>query len=301
MLDCTVRSVLTLMLPLLLLCCAQPAQAQTGPDGLLMHYEEAREYCLVLINELRSENGLRPVQLEPLATELALQHARDMAQQGYFSHWNQSGRKPTRRYNLLGGMHGLGENIFFSEYQDGDWRAFIDEAMRTLQASPGHLETMLRPDYTDVGIGMAVQDARFYLAQEFICRVGGEYRCPLNAVVGNVIEFSGRIDPERYSINYVVLRHEGLPEERSNKWLNGTGQYREGDTMFAVYTADRNRTYRDVETYYDLQVDRQGRFNCRLLLDYKGKPGTYYVLLILHELRTGNEVQAAGIAVEVLR
>jgi len=224
-----------------------------------------------------------------------------MADKGYFSHWDPEGRKPTRRYNELGGMHGLGENIFFSEYQAGSWRDFIDEAMHTLQASPGHLETMLRPDYTDLGIGMAVSGARFYLVQEFICRVGGEYRCPLNAAVGSVIEFSGRIDPRRYELNYVVLRHEGLPQPRSIRQLNGTGQYREGDTMFAVYTANRKRQYRDVETYYDLQLDADGRFSCQLLLDYKGKPGTYYVLLMLHELATGNELQAAGIAVEVLR
>jgi hypothetical protein len=298
-----VRTILKLLLSLAGLHCLCPAPvlAQSGPADLLNHYEEARDYCVLLINELRAEHNLPGVRLEPLACELALQHARDMAEQDYFSHWNEAGDKPTRRYNELGGMHGLGENIFFSEYQAGDWRAFIDEAMQTLRDSPGHLKTMLEPGYTDVGIGMAVRGARFYLSQEFICRVGGEYRCPLDAAVGNVIKFSGRIDPQRFALNYVVLRHEGLPEPRERKWLNGTSEYREGDTMFAVYTADLNRQYRDVETFYNLKLDGQGRFSCELLLDYKGKPGTYYVMLILHDLRSGREVQAAGIAVEVLR
>ena len=293
------QRIFTLSLSLLLLAIS-PASAQTDADELLNHYEEAREYCLVLINELRMENGLSLVQLEPLASELALQHARDMASQDYFSHWNMSGRKPTRRYNELGGMHGLGENIFYSEYQQGDWREFIDRAMSTLTDSPSHRQTMLDPTYTDVGIAMAVQDERFYLAQEFVCRIGGDYGCRLDARVGDVIEFSGRIDRQRYELNYIVLRHEPLPQLRTERWLNGTGTYKEGDTMFAVYTPHLNRTF-DVDTFYDVQLEDNGSFVSRVLLDYKDKPGTYYVQLFLHDRQRGSEVRAACIAVEVLR
>ncbi len=298
MLDCPVRFCL-ICLSLFLLG-SVPARAQTDASGLLNHFEEAREYCVVLINELRMESGLASVQLEPLACELGQQHARDMASRDYFSHWDMQGRKPTRRYNELGGMHGLGENIFYSEYQQGDWQEFIDKAMQTLSESPGHRQTMLDPSYTHVGIGMAVEGERFYLAQEFICRVGGEYRCRLDARVGDVIEFSGRINKQRYQLNYVLLRHEPLPEERDARWLSKSGIYSEGDTMFAAYTPQLDRTF-DVDTYYDISVDELGRFETRLLLDYKDKPGTYYVMLILHDTRTGSEVRAASIAVEVLR
>ena len=302
MLDCHVRPILH---TLLLVCCCLltshiPAQAQSEQQELLNNYVEAREYSLQLLNELRVENGLNQLRLEPLATELALAHAQDMAENEYFSHWNLQGRKPTRRYNELGGMNGLGENIFYSEYQRGNWQEFIEQAMLTLKESPAHLNTMLDPSYTDVGIGMAVSGERFYLAQEFLCRIGGEYECRLNGTVGSVQQFSGRIDPQRYEFNYIVLRHEPLPEPREREWLSRTSTYREGDTMFAVYTPHLNRTF-DVDTYYDVRIDDDGRFDANLLLDYKGKPGTYYILLMLHDKRLGTEVKAAGIAVEVLR
>ena len=300
MLDCTVilRSLL-LCLALFLVC--QPASAQTDSEELLNHYSEAREYCIVLVNELRMEHGLSPLRQDPLASELALQHATDMAGQDYFSHWDMQGRKPTRRFNLLGGMHGLGENIFYSEYQRGNWREFIEMAMQTLEQSSTHLETMLDPAYTHVGIGMAVEGERFYLAQEFISRAGGNYECRLDASIGDVVEFSGRIDTSRYSFNYIVLRHEALPEERERLWLDRTGSYSEGDSMFAVYTPHRNRDYADVDTLYDVNLDERGNFDSRILLDFKGRPGTYYLILFLHDSRTGSEVRAASVAVEVLR
>lgn len=301
MLDCPVQRIAYLF-SIFILLGAFPAhaQAQDGASDLIANYEEAREYCVTLLNELRMDRGLSIVRLEPLSSELALRHAQDMAGREFFSHWNIEGVKPTRRYNLLGGMHGLGENIFYSEYQRGNWREFIDQAMRTLEDSPAHLETMLEPTYTDVGIGMAVEGERFYLVQEFVCRAGGDYSCPLEARVGDVVEFSGRFDPRRYRMNYILLRHEPLPEERSRRWLNGTGIYSEGDTTFAVYTPRTELTF-DVDTFYDVSVGDDGSFTARLLLDYKGKPGSYYVLLVLHDTWTGAEARAAGIAVEVLR
>ena len=300
MLDCAMRRIPAVILCLLGIIYCLPAHAQDGADQIIEHYEEAREYSLDLLNELRAENGLPSVRLEALSSELALRHARDMAENGYFSHWDREGRKPTRRYNLAGGMHGLGENIFFSEYQRGDWRSFIDEAMQALAESRGHRATMLDPSYTDVGLGLAVEGSRFYLVQEFICRAGGDYSCPLKAYVGDVVNFSGRFDNNRYQLNYVVLRHEGLPETRESSWLNGTGSYSDGDTMFAVYTPHTDRRF-NVDTYYDIRVDAQGRFDCNLLLDYKAKPGTYYAILVLHDSQSGSEVKAAAVALEVLK
>lgn len=299
MLDCPVKLPGILLFLLALICC-RPAHAQDGAASLLDHYEEAREYCLELVNELRSDNGLPSVRLEPLASELALQHARDMAEAGYFSHWDMQGHKPTRRYNELGGMHGLGENIFFAEYQAGGWQRVIDEAMDSLEASSGHRATMLNPGYTDVGLGMAVNGSRVYLVQEFICRAGGNYACPLKARVGDVVSFSGQFDPKRYALNYILLRHEPLPELREQRWLNNTGTYSEGDTMFAVYTPHTERRF-NVDTYYDVGLKDDGRIDARLLLDYKGKPGSYYVILMLHDTRTGGEVKAACVAIEVLK
>lgn len=301
------RTPLRLAVPLLLLAALLamplPATAALSFDDVST-YTFTQEYMLQAINRARDEAGLAPVRLDPLASEAARLHAVDMMENGFFSHWNLAGIKPTRRYNLLGGFDAVGENVYMGRNTASTAHELVDHAMATLLASEGHRKTILGTHYTHVGLGFALTPSgrTFYCAQEFVARRGGDYRFPLEAFVGEVRTVSGRYDPQQFRFLHVTVSFEELPSPRGQLWLNKTGAYKDGDKLIAGYSPVPNLVFNDMETYYNIVVDEQrGKFSCDVLFDYKGKEGTYYVSVWLRALSTGAEFPAATAAVEVRR
>jgi uncharacterized protein YkwD len=45
-----------------------------------------------------------------------------------------------------------------------------ERAQGALEESPPHLANLLRPDYSEVGIGVTIKDGRYYLVQVFVAR-----------------------------------------------------------------------------------------------------------------------------------
>lgn len=270
----------------------------TDPDT----YVYAQRYLLLQLNQLRGLSGIGRVELDPLACQAAKQHAAEMLGGRYLSHWNRRGLKPTRRYNLLGGFHSLGENVYRQRGGGGSLEERLQLMLDTLLNSDGHRQTMLGAHYTHVGLGFALSDdgRDFYGVQEFIVRVGGEYQCPLDALVGETVEFSGRFDPRVFSLAYLVVGYEELPEPRNREWLSRTGSYSDADKLVAGYAPDSQQNFEGLETFHDIEVDgQQGWFRCPVRLDYKSKEGLYYLFVWLTRRQTGEAVLAAVAAVEV--
>jgi hypothetical protein len=294
---------------LLLACCALacallPAHhAFAAPDFNDPQVQgRAQDYMNFRINELRAANGAGPVRFDPVACQAAQLHAKDMLQRGYFSHWNPEGLKPTRRYNLIGGFHALGENIYFLHGEFGSVEGIVDEALAKLMDSEGHRKTLINPSYTHVGIYIAADARRgdLYVAQEFIARLGGEYRCPLYASVGQMIEFAGRYDQYRYDFENIIIGYEDRPRQRDLLWLSQTGSYRDGDKLVAGYTANPRLEFKELPTFREVEVNAdEGWFKSGLRLSYKGREGLYYVFLWLRDKRSGQPVLAATVSVDV--
>jgi uncharacterized protein YkwD len=283
---------------------AQLAHAQlrdlNDPDS----YSFAQQYLLKLINQERTRLGLSRVRLDPIAGQAARQHALDMLAGGFFSHWNRAGLKPTRRYNLLGGYDALGENIYYKHGPPASLEARLDEMIATLLNSSGHAKTMLNPYYTHVGLGFAADAGGrdFYGVQEFITRVGGDYRCPLTAQLGQRIEFRGRFDPLRYRLEHVVVGYEERPQPREVKWLMRTGSYSDADKFIAGYTPNPHISFASMDTYHDIFVDAQdGWFECQPLLDFKRREGLYYLFVWLSDRQSGEAILAATATVDVTK
>jgi hypothetical protein len=266
------------------------------------NYRQAQDYMLMLINEARAAAGAQPVQHDALAAQAAKQHAEDMLAHEYFSHWDMNGLKPERRFNLLGGYHALSENIYYAVNGPSNTKDMLAKAMQVLMDSEGHRRTILDPTHTHVGIGFALgrNGSAFYLDQEFITRLGGEYYCPLKARVGDSIEFGGRFDPGNYSIEHVIVGYEDSPSARGQRWLNRTGVYKEGEKQFAGYNPNAGIYYPDLATFHDIEVDEQaGWFKCRPVMSYKNRAGMYYLFLWLRDKRTNEPVLAAAATVDV--
>lgn len=285
---------------LLLMLCFTSARGQESVFST-EDYEFAQRYTLLRINQERTRAGVSRVDLDPLASHAAKLHAEDMLDGEYLSHWDRQGLMPSRRYNLLGGYDSVGENVY---YQHGPTMSLEDQLnlmMDTLMDSAGHRKTILDPSYTYVGLGFALNSSgtEFYASQEFIVRIGGEFSCPLTARVGDTVEFSGRFDQNRYDLEHVVASYTDPPQPRERSWLMRTGSYQIGGKPFAGYSPDRNLRFQGMETYYSITVDPQsGRFRCQAVLNYKNRPGMYYLTLWLREKASGQSVMAATATVD---
>ena len=103
---------------------------------------------LELTNQERGRNGLAPLRLSPLLSEAANWMARDMASKNYFDHLDSTGRRVGDRAYDFGyrGWKQIGENIAAGQES-------AERAMAEWVSSPGHYRNMMKPEYTEMGVG----------------------------------------------------------------------------------------------------------------------------------------------------
>ena len=114
---------------------------------------------LCLLNYERGRHGLAPL-VENRALDAASEaHSADMERRRYFEHVSPDGVPPEQRMMRLGyvarpgGM--TGENIAWGEDEAGSAASIVDGWMH----SPHHRENILRPQFREVGIGLALGHA----------------------------------------------------------------------------------------------------------------------------------------------
>lgn len=125
------------------------AQDEDVEDGSYCANEHEFE-MLQLINELRAENDLEPLELsQPLGVAAELK-ANDMAEQDYVAHESPEGQDPEDLLEEVGYTYNtaIGENIAGGEEGAG---ATFDQWLD----STDHREIMLGEEFTAVGIGRA--------------------------------------------------------------------------------------------------------------------------------------------------
>jgi uncharacterized protein YkwD len=118
-----------------------------------------RDDMIDLINEDREDHGLDPVHLSSELNEIAQNHAQDMIDNDYFSHYNLDGESPEDRRRDAGIITSVGENIA----QDTD----LEFAQAGLMRSAAHRNNILDPFWTRVGIGIVENDGHLRVGQEF--------------------------------------------------------------------------------------------------------------------------------------
>lgn len=134
-----------------------------GPPVRAAAVEPVPEASLSLvqwINEARLEQGRRPLARDPLLDRIALQKARDMAENGYFDHVSPTFGTIFEMLSAEGvDYKWAGENIA---------RAPDEKAAHVaLMQSPEHRANILSAGYTHVGVGAVRDGSRLYVAQVF--------------------------------------------------------------------------------------------------------------------------------------
>jgi uncharacterized protein YkwD len=108
--------------------------------------EQIAQASLHYLNEERQRRGLAPVAWDEGAAGVAVQHSRDMANNGFFGHRSPTTGDVSMRFARAGiNVLAIRENLA---------RGYGPKGMHeSLMASPAHRENILAPDMTHVGIG----------------------------------------------------------------------------------------------------------------------------------------------------
>jgi uncharacterized protein YkwD len=97
----------------------------------------------------RSWPGANPVRLSAMLSEVARQHALDMARHHYFDHQDLSGRSPAERVKAAGYREQrVAENIAYGTLS-------TEAAIAGWLNSPGHCENLMEPRFKEMGIAFA--------------------------------------------------------------------------------------------------------------------------------------------------
>ena len=129
----------------------QPAAGLTSEEQMIVD----------LVNQARAQYGLRPLAVDMQLVQQARLKAQDMRDKNYFSHTSptygtpyQQAVKAGIRYQLM-----MGENIAKA------YSAAYAEML--FMNSPGHRANILRPEYTNIGVGVVHGATMTYVVQWF--------------------------------------------------------------------------------------------------------------------------------------
>jgi uncharacterized protein YkwD len=113
---------------------------------------------LCLLNAERSRRDLPPLRPERDLAKAARRHAADMAEHDYFAHESPEGSEPADRIFAAGYTRQatVGENLAWGEEHEGTPARIVDGWMH----SEGHKANILRPNFREIGIGLAYDAPR---------------------------------------------------------------------------------------------------------------------------------------------
>jgi uncharacterized protein YkwD len=118
----------------------------------------AKRMIVCLLNFERTARGLGPLSQNALLDAASQAHSNDMVERHFFKHDAPDGTTPQDRMAAAGyvpGPNGMtGENIAWGEDTAGSPASIVDELMH----SPHHRDNILRPQFTEVGVGLTLGD-----------------------------------------------------------------------------------------------------------------------------------------------
>jgi uncharacterized protein YkwD len=128
-------------------------------------------YMLELVNQDRSRNGSVPaVSASAQLSELARNYAKYMLAHNYFSHTTPTGLGPQDRARQAGIQGGVAENISMIS-RSGNDRESVNFSQKQMMSEPpnqqNHRGTILDPSHCCVGIGIARNNRKLIIVQEF--------------------------------------------------------------------------------------------------------------------------------------
>ncbi len=186
-----------------------------------------RKQLLDVVNTERSQAGLSALQLDDLACKVANDHARNMANGRFLSHWGSDGRKPYQRYSFAGGSDAIQENVsaadnILSLTPNGVGGDLLDmhTAMHAEQPpNDGHRQAILASQHTHAGFGVALNGHSLRLSELYVSRYLEVNPFPRQAKRRTTVVLTGKLLNPAHFLHEVDVFFEPLPAPPSVDWL----------------------------------------------------------------------------------
>jgi uncharacterized protein YkwD len=117
------------------------------------------------INQIRQKQGLNSLENNEKLAQVARNYSQQMARDKFFSHTGSDGSTLTSRVRAGGITYwAVGENLFKSTNVPEP----VPLAVQGWMDSPGHRENILRPMFTETGVGVWREGNTYYITQLFM-------------------------------------------------------------------------------------------------------------------------------------
>jgi len=264
----------------------------------------AREELLKQVNAERLSAGLSQLELDALASKVAGEHALDMVRGGFLSHWGSDGRKFYHRYSLAGGIDAAQENASAADYIQSVTPAAVRRDLRDMHAAmfeeepphDGHRKTILFPDHTHVGFGIALQGDSLRLDELYLARYVHLEPISRQAKPKSTVVLTGRLLNATHFLNQVDVFYEPLPAPPDAAWLRTPRPVSLPDLHVTLLPkAPPGTTYTD-GTSGDYQWSRDGKFRVAAKM-FKDEPGIYTIVFWIRRVPADRGFPGAEICI----
>lgn len=244
---------------------------------------------LSLVNKERGAAGLNELKLDDLACKVAQRHATEMAENGFLSHWNREGLKPYQRYSLAGGTEAIAENdgavdqnVEIPPEEFTPTIIGLHQAMHDEQPpNDGHRKTILSPQHTHVGFGMACSGKHVRLSEIYLARYLAIDRYPAVLKEPGLFIFSGQILDPTYVVKLIDIYYEPLPATSDLPSLLAPRPYAMPNEKESLWPKlPRGKIYED-GSRGSIDVMKKGEF--RVLIEILKQPGIYTIVVWLNK------------------
>jgi uncharacterized protein YkwD len=212
---------------------ARAAPRAAPPQLTKGDLELFRDTLLQLVNSERSAARVPKLALDDLASRVADEHARDLASGNFLSHWGRDGRKPYHRYSFAGGSDAVAENVSAAHKLASVTRNYIYQTLKEMHQKmhaetppdDGHRRTILGPNHTHVGFGIALSGHELRLVELYVARHVRIEPYESSAKRGATVRLRGRFLGGRSALHYVEVCHEPTPRAPDVGWLSAPRPY----------------------------------------------------------------------------
>lgn len=267
---------------------------------------QLRNDLLGLVNGERMLTGAPSLAIDDLACRVADQHALDMANGKFLSHWGRDGRKPYHRYGDAEGFHAVEENVSAAANIESSTAGYIGitlvqmhmQMYEEVPPTDGHRRTMLASQHTHVGFGIALADRDLRLVELYVGKHIHLEPYPRRAKRKTTVQLRGKLLDPGYALSYAEVFFEPQPAPPQMDWLREPRAYSLPDEYRRIRPVAPERSEYADGVLGQIEIGSQGRFRMPVHL-YKNEPGIYTVVIYLTELRGGKKFGATNICIRV--
>jgi uncharacterized protein YkwD len=283
------------------------AQAQVFVDRGRFNDEQlpvAREQLLKQLNAERAAAGLSELKLDELACQVANEHARDMVNGNFLSHWGSDGRKPFHRYGFAGGTAAVQENCSAADDIESvspprvlnDLHDMHESMLNEVPPHDGHRKTILDPFHTHVGFGIALNNRSLRLDELYLARYIQIDAVAKEAKPGSTIHIRGRLLNPSHFVNEIDVFYEPPPKPPDIFWLRVPRSVSFSDDVVRMRPRTLDGLIYTDGTRGDFDWDRRGQFRANIKL-FRNEPGIYTILLMVRRLPTDRGFPGAQVCI----